>query len=230
MGWFVYNKRLDGTNGSDRLWFDANEPLTKQLARGVLINEIRNMYYRGEDTGNSKPIEYRYTSPDPVLSVSFFDLPRDILDNLLRGKASLGTSFFVGSFYFQVKTVDSGQRVGFRIDNDTTLASGTHIGGREEPPANDSVEQLIDREPSQKNRSLRDVFREHQLLVSILRSRTKEASPTGGGDLYQTFTWTETRDCFHLAGLTPAGAFMLDMKVWSNFGFLTIEPDGWPAQ
>jgi hypothetical protein len=87
----------------------------------------------------------------------------------------------VGSFIYQVKTVDSGQRVGFRIDNDTTLASGTHIGGRKQPPADDSVEQLIDRDSSQKNRPLRDVIREHRAVV-----RTARALSARNG---QAYTW-----------------------------------------
>ncbi len=226
MGWFLYNKRLDGTNDSDRLFFDANQPLTKELARGVLINEVRNKYYHRENTNG--PTEYPYTSPDPVLATGWFGL-RDSLQNAMGGKVSVSLGLFMGSFYYQVKTTSDG-RVGFRIDNDTTLASGSHIAGRGTPLVR-SVEELILEDETQKNRPIRDVIKEHPELISILTSRTKGESPIGGGNLYQTFTWTEKYDC-SLADRVPQDIWtvMLDLKVWNGFGDVTADPPDFPAQ
>ena len=225
-GWYVHNRRLNGTNGSDRLWFDANEPLTKELAQSSLVNDVRDRYYQGHNTGG--PTEYEYDAGE-VFATALFDTPK-------TGKGGVAISFFIGSFWYQVKTVhdEGGARVGFRIDNDTTLSSGTHIGRRyKSQGAYLSVERLVKDNPDLANKPIYDVIRDNPELISILSNRTKEASLgwLGGANLYQTFTWTEKRDC-SLAGRLPWDVWtvLLDIKVWGDFKDYTVDPQDFPAQ
>ena len=128
-GWYVHEWR--GKYKSDRLFFDGNEPLTKELAKTNLVGILRVRYYRGrEDLGG--PSHYDFMFPEFVLTA---------LD--ISSFRSLPISFVMGSFWYQIKAVGS-DRVGFRIDNDITLESGSHIRGRfREDKFIDNVEDLI---------------------------------------------------------------------------------------
>jgi hypothetical protein len=217
MGWFVYNWR--GKYNSDRLFFDAKESLTQELAGTIEINFIRLGYtIAGNTTG---PMEYQFD-----IAQQLWVIPDIVLS---AGKVSLPISMFMGSFWYQVKTLPDG-RVGFRIDNDTTLSSGSHIALRHERDYPYNVEELIDKNESLKNKPLAQFFREYK-VVSILRNRTRgETGGQGGGNLYQTDTWAEKRDCLarNLIGFLRIQAW--DKAGVAGFESMTQDPPGWPAQ
>ncbi len=220
MGWFLYDWR--GKYHSDRLFFDAKEPLTQELIRTSLIEQvIRPLGYSLGNTDRQE--EYPFDIPEFVIT-AWYDIRKS------AGKFSLPISVFMGGFWYQFKIVDMGQRIGFRIDNDTTLSSGTHIGGRHEPKYFRDVETLIDVFPYMANKPLYEIIRdEDNKLLSILRDRTRgETRGGGGGNLYQTFTWTEKRPCSLADYLLQR--FLPDIQVWDSFRFYTTDPEGWPAQ
>ncbi|HLB49033.1 MAG TPA: hypothetical protein VJL59_18640 [Anaerolineales bacterium] len=62
-------------------------------------------------------------SPVATTTVSY------VYDPLHRVKMSLPISSVLGTAHYQIKTVDNGESVGFRIDNRTDPESGTHIAG-----------------------------------------------------------------------------------------------------
>lgn len=147
---------------------------------------------------------------------------------------SLPLEFVLGSFKFQVKklNVDGEERLGFRIDNDMTLESGTHIGGRPPGKFEGSVEDLIDSNELLADRPLSEVIGLENEFgykpISILTSRNMQASPAsyGGRSLYQTFAWTERYDnCF----LSPYLEFHIsrpwrDIQRWDNYASMTKHP------
>ncbi len=221
-GWYLFEWR--GRYNSDRLFFDANQPLTHELAKNAEIFSVREGYYNG-DPNNGGPTLFKFGAPDYGLSL-FESLET-------AGNSSLAIGFFMGSFYYQIKEL-SNDRIGFRIDNDTGLASGTHIANRfEDEGYRDNVERLIERNPDLANKPLQELLRdtERYKLLSILRNRTgAETGGQGGATLYQTYYWTEKRAC----NLWERwfGDPTADMQVWewSDFTSKTIDPPGWPAQ
>jgi len=221
-GWFVYDWR--GRFNSDRLYFDANQPLTGEVARTGQITHVRQLYYNGDPIVGG-PELYQFDAPNQI-SALFETLET-------AGEGSLSIPMFMGSFYYQVKTLDN-DRVGFRIDNDTTLSSGTHVPGRwEKEGYTDSVERLIERDSSLKTRPLYELINdpENYKLISILDNRTRgETGGRGGGNLYQTFYWTEKRACTWEE--VWFGEPWADMQVWEwgNLKSKTVDPPGWPAQ
>ncbi len=220
-GWYVHEWR--GKYKSDRLFFDASEPLTRELAKTSLVGDLRQRYYWGkEDLSGPTLYEFMFLE---YIQMGLLDI------SSLR---SVPISFFMGSFWYQIKTLDS-DRVGFRIDNDTTLESGTHIVGRFRPEYYDTVEDLITRRPDPANKSLAALIRdpEQYRLISILGRRTKEETEgsQGGGDLYQTFTWTERHDCFwRMYPPNRRNRPLLDIQVWPDFRRYTIDPPGFPPE
>ncbi len=222
-GWYVYNYR--GTN-TDWLDFDGAQPLTKELAKSILIADVRTQYYNGGDI--EVPTLRKFNHGEFLASL--------MNDTRNLSKPSVPISFFLGSFYYQARTVESGSRVGFRIDNDTTLASGSHFVGRFEPEYSGSVEDKIIEDPSLANKPIYEVIRGSR-VISILRSRTKEKTPAGGGSLYQTFTWTERRDeCWlkwspeQQINSLPFITTLLDMQVWNGYQNMTTDPPGFPPR
>ncbi|HLO30507.1 MAG TPA: hypothetical protein VK249_15280, partial [Anaerolineales bacterium] len=147
---------------------------------------------------------------------------------------TLPLTFFMGSFYYQVKAlkIDGERRIGFRIDNDTSLESGTHIPGRFGPAYYLSVEDLING-PNQygitRDTPLATVF-ERAPVISILRNRSRsQLQGTGGGaTLYQTYMWTERYDpCipqWTYAHIRALGTLFLNIRPWNGEG--TINPYG----
>ncbi len=227
-GWYVYNYR--GNNNTDRLYFDGAQPLTRELAKSILIADERTLYYNAGDI--SEPTLRKFNHGEFLASI--------MNDTRNLSKPSVPISFFLGSFYYQVRTVESGSRVGFRIDNDTTLASGSHIVGRFESEGfRDDVETLIDQDPSLTNKPLYEILRDEKTykVISILKRRTREESPAGGGNLYQTFTWTERRDeCWlkwspeQQINSLPFITTLLDMQVWNGYENMTTDPPGFPPR
>jgi RHS repeat-associated protein len=221
-GWFLFEWR--GKYNTDRLFFDAEQPLTRELAKDSQLTFVRDKYYNNDpDVGG--PTLYKFATGDFGLSL-FESLET-------AGERSLSIGFFMGSFYYQVKTLPN-DRIGFRIDNDTSLASGTHVVYRfEDEGFTDSVEQLINSDPSLGDKTLQELLRdtEHYHILSILSNKTgRTTGGQGGATLYQTYYWTEKRACNLLERWF--GDPTADMQVWpwSDFESKTADPSGWPAQ
>jgi hypothetical protein len=151
----------------------------------------------------------------------------------------------LGSFYYQVKTVDThdGTYVGFRIDNRTDLESGTHIAFRF-PGAEywGSVENLILFNQITGNEPILDVMNMtfgNKKVVSILnpmhRSETGRYTSSlgshelGGGNLTQTYVWMEKFDpCDPLSYLRFYFSRWPEMEDWINYYPPNTEPiHGW---
>jgi RHS repeat-associated protein len=223
-GWFVYDYR---GNHTDWLYFDANQPLTQELAKTGEIDQIRSWYYSGQlhDPGIR---EYQFDVPQQIQAVM------DVWKSM--NELSVSISMLVGSFWYQAVPLDNGARVGFRIDNDTTLSSGSHVVGRYESGKYfvNSVEQLIERDQSLASKPIAEIIRDERYqVISILRNRTKdETGGQGGGNLYQTYYWTEEYDCVSPSWWNWWSSWGHDYQVWgwSDFKAKTMDPPGWPAQ
>jgi RHS repeat-associated protein len=232
-GMFLY----EPVGSPDWLIFDATEPLTQELAASTLINDVRNWFYIGGDRGEFTEPTYHGGDTDGLILYKFGGteyLATLIFDSRLSvEKLSLPLEFVMGSFYFQVQR--KGDRLAFRIDNDMTLESGTHIRGRF--PSSTiwgSVEGLLE-DPRYAYLANEPVIEAINLIndrggqvISILRSQSREDTTgfEGGGSLYQTYTWTEKYDpC--LAGKMPweVYPFMLDLQRWYNYEADTVSPD-----
>ena len=153
----------------------------------TLVNDIRMRYYftHGETTHKR---EYKFNHLQFIRSITYDMLHSDF--------SSLPISFFLGSFYYQIVSLP-GDKVGFRIDNNTNLESGTHVAGRYPKDGFiNSVEELLDKGDINGDDLLYDVINSPYRVLSILEPRTRDDTPNplGGGTLYQTYTWTEKRD------------------------------------
>ncbi len=193
-GWFLFGV-ADGT----QLHFDGHEPLTRELAKSVIIHGLRNEYYRSGDIEKG------------VYGVGFGGYLRSLLiDSRYSIKfPSLPVAFVLGSFEYQIKTVP-GDRVGFRIDNHMFYGSRPHEG-------------LSDGDSSAANERLWKAIQDRPKIISFLDSMFREDTilTHGGGTLDQTFTWTERGDA-KLGGITGR-KFVLTRDVG---GRLDIQP--WP--
>lgn len=193
-----------GTN--NHLYFDGSQRLTRELAKSILIHDVRRKFYLNGDI--KQPELYKFNMGE-IIASSIYDLRN----------SPFSVTQFIGSFWYQVVRLPS-QRIGFRIDNDTTLESGTHFAGRfPDDGFGGSVEELIISNPSLADQPLDKVVRENP-VISILQSRTREGTndPMGGGNAYQTFTWSEKyNECF--ADLMPWQVFesLIDIKMWTDF-------------
>jgi hypothetical protein len=223
---------------TDWLVFNANEPLTKELASGALVNDVRIWYYFGGDPfGVTTP---RYPGGDSYSAIEYHfnktqfaaTMISDIWDSI--GKSPLGISlpleFVLGSFKFQVMRVDE-DRLGFRIDNDMTIESGTHIVGRNLGPFRGSVEELIKQYPYLADRPLSEVINNDlngYPPISILASRSAGETPSGygGGSLYQTFAWTERYEPCNFGLFSPIliDPPWHDIQIWDNYDSMTHNP------
>ena len=231
----LFGRWLFGYGDTNHLYFDGNQPLTRELAISSLVQDIRTGYYmEGKDIGcyNGKcPLDEFLThqfaesiEQDSWISIGKF---------LSSGQLSIPLTFFMGSFYYQVKAlhVNGGIRIGFRIDNDTGWESGTHIVDRFRPEYNLTVEDLING-PNQygvsASTSLSEVFQKAP-VISILSNRSRSdllGTGFGGGTLYQTYTWSERFDpCFaqwSYAKIRALGNLFLDIQPWDGSG--TTDP------
>jgi hypothetical protein len=191
--------------GARHLYFGGTDRLTRELAVSSTVHDVRLRYYEEGDTAG--PVEYEFGH------APFFA-------TLITG-GPFSVASFVGGFRYQVRTLEG--RVGFRIDNDTTLESATHLAGRYSSGGyRGSVEDLITANPSLGTMPLVQIIADHTHypVMSILsrRSREETEAPMGGGDFYQTFTWTEVYDpC--LAQLLPwqVRAYLLEIGSWWDF-------------
>lgn len=157
--------------------------------------------------------------------------------------ASMPMSCVLGSFYYQIKTLDNGESVGFRIDNRTDLESGTHVAGRF--PGIDyggSVEDLLERNLIRGDDTLVNVlYREFngRKVVSILSLRTREDTGTwtdtngithqlGGGNLVQTYVWKEERNpCNALVWFTIGLGGSPEIQRWTDYANYTVPIPGY---
>jgi hypothetical protein len=178
--------------GDASVSFSGNDVLTKELARSILLDEVRKEFYAAGDI--SVPKERKFNIPEFGMA---------LLDaiNVGTGEISFPLTHFLGSFDYQVFTSSSG-RVEFQIDNRTDLASGTHIPLRY-PPDDErenpySLEQFIQEHPNMENEGVLEVLMDYPEIVSILDPRTRQETGflMGGGNMYQTFKWSEQHlDC-----------------------------------
>ena len=159
--------------------------------------------------------EYQFNGEQALASL--------IMDSARFGVFPLTLTQFLGSYWYQVKAVGK-CRVGFRIDNDTSLSSGSHFAGRfGNVGYTDSVEQLVDNDPSVGDEPLEQVLKGNPKLISILNNRTRsQTGGEGGGSMYQTFTWTEKRDkVINDSPREPLRNY-LDIQDWSDFTAHTV--------
>jgi RHS repeat-associated protein len=177
--------------GPDRVVFNGNDALSKEMARSVLLDEVRKEFYSNGDI--SVPKERKFNEE---FALAFLDAIDPV-----SGNFHYPLTHFLGSFDYKVVKVASG-RVEFQIDNRTDLASGTHIPFRF-PPDNErtnpySLEQFIQEHPEMGNEGVLDVLMGYPEIVSILEPRTRQETGLlmGGGNMYQTFKWSEQHlDC-----------------------------------
>lgn len=218
--WYIFE--IDDEEEDGHLWFGGRDTLTRELAKSEMVADIRQEYYLLGDVPGIQL--YKFNHGEFLRSIlidsggSWF-------------KASLPISSFLGSFWYQVVPLPNG-RIGFRIDNDTTMESGTHIAGRYRPDYRGSVKELIDADPSLGNRSISEVIRSRD-VISILprQSRDGTSGSFGGGDMYQTFTWTEAY--LECSTMTNTGESLnyrwlevfLDFQAWDNFSAYTEAVD-----
>jgi hypothetical protein len=228
-GWWLF-----GYGKSDHLYFGGNQSLTRELATSSLVQDIRIGYYMdGRDIGcyhgNCVLNEFlAHQFEESIIQDSRISIERF----LSSGQLSLPLTFFIGSFYYQVKALHmNGEiRIGFRIDNDTGWESGTHIVGRFRPGYNLTVEDLISG-PNQYgvsgNTPLSEIFQKAP-VISILRNRSRSElqGREGGETLYQTYTWSERFDpCFaqwSYAKIRSLENLFLDIQPWDGSG--TTDP------
>jgi RHS repeat-associated protein len=234
-GWYLFER---GGNTNTRLEFDANQPLTKELAKSTFVQRKRLEYYFFGDTPVGEYDEYRFNKVEQAQCMIDY-----LLDDRL--KMSLPLTCVLGTACYQVKTVDNGGSVGFRVDNRTDLESGTHIAGRF--PGTEyggSVEELIEQGIIRGDERLVDVinqpFNNGEKVVSILRERTRRETgewtdflgfshQLGGGNLSQTFIWKENRDLcksywWWLGLIAGSGSVPPGMQVWQDYGDFTVQP------
>lgn len=224
MGWFVYESRE-----TNILKFNGNHPLTRELAVSTLMQTVRDDNYR-RGFGFYKYYPFGATH---YISTLMGDSRNS------AGNFSLPITSFIGSFHAQVVTMRDGT-VGFRIDNDTTLESGTHIRGRFEPEYSGSVEELIERNPSLRDTPVQLLLWGEYLggpdyrLISILESETRSETRgfEGGGNMFMTFAWKEKFDpCLGYFMYHHNSPQLLGVQEWKSYESLTFDPlEGMPGK
>ena len=166
--------------------FGGTDALSIELARSILIDEVRKEFYKSGDIPNPK--QRKFNIPEFGMALL------DAID-VSSVEIFFPLTHFMGSFDYRVVKLSSG-RVEFQINNRTDLASGTHIPLRF--PADEqnnpySLEQFIQEYPEMGNKGVFEVLMEHPEIVSILRMRSRSATGflMGGGNMWQTFIWSE---------------------------------------
>ena len=216
--------------GSTSLFFDANEPLTRELAVSSLVQQVRNWYYRPGSATNDPLGRYAGgdTSDAVLYPFEFAEYATTLIGDSRNSwrQPSLPISQFLGSFWYQVRTTREG-RVGFRIDNDTTLESGTHIGGRfRHEGYQGSVEGAMELDPLLAIMPVQYVMGRVR-VISILSPLTREETSSflGGGNMLQRFVWSERRD-ENCAGYMYQmnNPSLLDVDLWRDYRLYTSDP------
>jgi hypothetical protein len=167
--------------GPEHVRFPGRNPLTRQLAESAQLDILRSKFYREGE----KPIsgEQRFNFPE-VFNAT--------VDALMIQDVSI--THFLGTFDYSVSS-STLERVGFWVQNQTDRASGSHFAGRF--PAEGyiwSLEELVEMFPHLKRKSLKEVVTDYN-VISVLRAQPREETrgSIGGGNMKQTFTWSERR-------------------------------------
>jgi RHS repeat-associated protein len=187
--------------GPERISFKGSDPLTKELANARIIDDIRKRFYQEGDVPKpGEPTEFRFNLPQYLVSLN---------DILISGEY-LPITHFLGSFDYKVFNLRVNEinydRVHFSITNRTDLASATHIPGLFPPESQKanplSLEAVINANPVLKLMPAMSVISTYRdqygnSIVSLLNpKRRSQTGGLGGGNLEQTFAWTERRlDC-----------------------------------
>lgn len=175
--------------GPEHRTFDGDDPLTQELAAAEMVDRIRRDYYRAGRDITGATMKF---NAEEFLSAT--------LDMLLKVRSrpenvEFSLTHFMGSFTYSVKRV--GDRLHFTVENQTDLASGTHLPLRfPDAGYTQSLEALVAREPQLADVFLLELVQSSRYsIISILeaksREETRESLDEGGGNLQQTFTWSE---------------------------------------
>ena len=182
--------------GPERVVYSGQDGLTLEVARSRVIHDLRMRFY---DEGNiprpGDSREYQFNPPEYALAV----------EDVLVGGELLPIMHFIGSFDYSIKGLlgqgGGYERVLFRVDNQTDLASGTHIPGQFPTEAERlnplTLEQAISNEPGLAQQSAIDVILNYRdqrdrPIVALLRPlRREQTGGQGGGAMQQTFFWSE---------------------------------------
>jgi RHS repeat-associated protein len=180
--------------------FYGDDHLTQQLARSLTVHLLREQFYR-EGEG-------RYLKGQKAFDTSEFLVAT--LDSLMEGDSTrypfgpvaipINITHFLGTFDYRIERV--GERVHYKIHNQTDLASGSRIpplmGGVpvERDEEGISVEDVLEVGPwDWHSRPLWSIVDEFP-IISILRPKTRDETGgfldlEGGGTMEQTFFWKE---------------------------------------
>ncbi len=173
--------------GPDTVLFNRNDALTNELARSILLDAVRKEFYKFGDI--TTPKESKFNPPEFILA---------LIDgiNFSTGEFFFPITHFLGSFDYRVEK-SSTDRVEFEIINRTDLASGTHIPTRF-PPFEErnnpyTLEQFVQEHKDMENEGVIDILLRYPEIVAILEPRTRGETGflMGGGNMYQTFRWSE---------------------------------------
>jgi RHS repeat-associated protein len=216
--------------GDRILVFNGNEPLTRELSVSSTIQTVRNYFYNpGVETNDPTGKYFGGETSEAVFfpfdAYQYFSTLLADSRNSTR-QFSLPLSNVLGSFWYQAIILE-GERVGFRIDNDMTLESGTHIRGRM-PYENyrGSVEELIEGNFLLELMPIQAILITTR-VISILRSQTRgqTTGPLGGGTMIQTFVWTERiNHCRSDSMWSTNDPAWLDVQVWGDYETFTEDP------
>jgi hypothetical protein len=171
---------------TDHFYFYGNDKLTHTLARSLAIHNQRMRFYL---SGNIPFEEIKFDSIFAYL-MEWRDL---------QSASGFPIMHIMGSFDISIQDIGDG-RVKFNVDNITHLASGTHFLKRFPPDDQKtnplSLEQVIDEYPALGYSEAMEVLR-NENIVSVLKPQRRDQTTNGmgGGNLYQTFTWTEKNLC-----------------------------------
>jgi len=199
--------------GPDTLTFHATNPLTRELARSVGVHLfVRRPFYASGDVYPRDHLNFNEWEGLLALIPSGRNYPFTI-------------NQFIGSFEFTVRGLPNG-RVGFRIDNATERASGSHFGGRHRDEGYEFyLEDLIMEDDPRWDQPLSKVVRDLE-VISILAPRTRDQTigSEGGGQLLQSFVWSERPlDC-SVARLPLRASdldALLDIRTWNDYALYT---------
>lgn len=173
--------------GPEHMYFDGSDRLTHLMADSVALDRVRKMFYR--NGGDFLPKYHE----------DFTDIPKYIGEWAdLINHPEFPLVHLVGSFIVSINQT-MGDRIRIQVDNRTDLASGTHFIGRTPPPGQASnpysLENYIQEHPDQADSASWWLINNNDKIISILSPETRaDTGPgMGGGNLYETFTWTESK-------------------------------------
>lgn len=175
--------------GPEHRVFAGDDALTQELAASELVNMIRREYYQQQVDITGATMKFNVQE--------FMSATVDMLLKARRRPESVEFSLthFMGSFTYSVERV--GDRVHFTVENQTDLASGTHLPLRfPDAGYTESLETLVAQEPQLADAYLLELVQSDSYpIISVLeaksRQETREDADEGGGNFRQTFTWSE---------------------------------------